>query len=89
MGRDTLLMVGNNELVLIQHVIKRGLVTDVGMKFLCMIYMFISWLFVYVGKWLIRNPLGSLGETSGSCLSGRDVIPWPLLVGVHGGAPSV
>ena len=25
----------------------------------------------------------------GSCFSGRDVIPWPLLVGVHGGAPSI
>jgi len=23
---------------------------------------------------------------SGSRFSGRDVIPWPLLVGVHGGA---
>jgi len=21
--------------------------------------------------------------------SGRDIIPWPLLVGVHGGAPSI
>ncbi|QCE01652.1 hypothetical protein DEO72_LG7g2951 [Vigna unguiculata] len=26
---------------------------------------------------------------SGLRFSGRDVIPWPLLVGVHGGAPSV
>jgi len=25
----------------------------------------------------------------GLCFSGRDVIPWPLLVGAHGGAPSV
>jgi len=33
--------------------------------------------------------LESLGEISGSCFSGRDVIPWPLLVGVHGGAPSI
>ncbi|QCE15024.1 hypothetical protein DEO72_LG11g2032 [Vigna unguiculata] len=29
------------------------------------------------------------GEISGSCFSGRDVIPWPLLVGVYGGAPSI
>jgi len=26
---------------------------------------------------------------SGSRFSGQDVIPWPMLVGVHGGAPSV
>jgi len=62
---------------------------DVGMKFLCMMYVFISWLFIYIGKWSVRNPLESLGEASGSCFSGRDVIPWPLLVGVYGGAPSV
>jgi len=35
------------------------------------------------------NCLGSLGETSDVALqwSGRN--SWPLLVGVHGGAPSV
>jgi len=49
----------------------------------------ISWLIIYVDKWSVRNPLESLGEASGSCFSGRDVIPWPLLVGVHSGAPSV
>jgi len=49
----------------------------------------ISWLIIYVGKWSVRNPLESLGEASRSCFSGRDVIPWPLLVGVHCGAPSV
>jgi len=48
---------------------------DVGMKFLCMVYVFISWLFIYVGKWSVRNPLESLGEASGSWFSGRDVIP--------------
>ncbi|QCE14879.1 hypothetical protein DEO72_LG11g1885 [Vigna unguiculata] len=37
----------------------------------------------------VCNSLESLGETSGLRFSGRDVIPWPLLVGVHGGAPSV
>jgi len=26
---------------------------------------------------------------SGSRFSGRDIIPWPLLVGDHGGAPSI
>ena len=62
---------------------------DVGMNFLCMVYMFISWLIISVGKWSVRNPLESLGGTSGSCFSGRDVIAWPLLVGVYGGAPSV
>ncbi|QCE03958.1 hypothetical protein DEO72_LG8g1990 [Vigna unguiculata] len=30
-----------------------------------------------------------LVRLSGARFSGRDVIPWPLLVGVHGGAPSV
>ena len=39
--------------------------------------------------WSVRKSLKSLGGTSGSCFSGRDVIPWPLLVGVHGGAPSI
>ncbi|QCD98321.1 hypothetical protein DEO72_LG6g3041 [Vigna unguiculata] len=32
---------------------------------------------------------GSDVRLSGLRFSGRDVIPWPLLVGVHGGAPSV
>jgi len=62
---------------------------DVCMKFLYMMYVFISWPFIYVGKWSVRNPLESLGGASGSCFNGRDVIPWPLLVGVYGGAPSV
>jgi len=39
--------------------------------------------------WSVRNSLESLCEISGSYFSGRDVIPWPLLVGVHGGAPSI
>jgi len=39
--------------------------------------------------WLVRKSLRSLGGISGSCFSGRDVISWPLLVGVHGGAPSI
>jgi len=39
--------------------------------------------------WSVRNSLESLCEISGSCFSGWDVIPWPLLVGVHGGAPSI
>jgi len=26
---------------------------------------------------------------SGSRFSGRDVIPWPVLVGDHGGGPSI
>jgi len=37
----------------------------------------------------VHKSLRSLGGVSRSCFSGRDVIPWPLLVGVHGGAPSV
>jgi len=35
---------------------------DVGMSFLCMMYVFISWMFIYAGKWSVRNPLESLGE---------------------------
>jgi len=50
----------------------------------------IAWLFVYIiGMESVRNSLKSLGGTLGSCFSGRDVIPWSLLVGVHGGAPSI
>jgi len=49
------------------------------------------YLFVWnvIGMLSVRKSLRSLGGISGSCFSGRDVIPWPLLVGVHGGAPSV
>jgi len=39
--------------------------------------------------WSVGNSLESLGEISRSCFSGRDVIPWPLLMGVHDGAPSI
>jgi len=42
-----------------------------------------------IGLWSMRNSLKSVDGISGSCFSGRDVIPWPLLVGVHGGAPSI
>ena len=51
-------------------------------------YLLLGCLYMF-GKWSVRNPLESLGETRGSCFSGRDVIPCPLLVGVHGGAPSI
>jgi len=42
-----------------------------------------------IGRWSVHKSLRSLGEISGSCFSGRDVISWSLLVGVHGGAPSI
>jgi len=42
-----------------------------------------------IGLWSVHNPLKSLSEILGSCFSGRDVISWPLLVGVHGGALSI
>jgi len=42
-----------------------------------------------IGPWSVRNSLKSLGGVSGSHFSGLDIIPWPLLVGVHGGAPSI
>jgi len=51
-------------------------------------YLLLGCLCMFV-VWLVRNSLKSLGGTSGSCFSGRDVIPWPLLVGVHGGVPSI
>jgi len=59
------------------------------MRFLCIISVTSAWLFVYVWYVSVCNSLQSLGGTSGSCFSGQDVIPWPLLVGVHGGAPSI
>jgi len=40
---------------------------------------------IMIGPWSVRNSLKSLGGVSGSCFSGRGVIPWPLLVGVYGG----
>jgi len=64
-----------------------NLVTDVDPRFECMIT--ITWLYEYIWYESLRNSLEFLGETSGSCFSGRDVIPWPLLVGVHGGAPFI
>ena len=36
----------------------------VGRKFLCMMCVCISWLFISVGKWSVRNPFESLGETN-------------------------
>ena len=63
------------------------LVIKVGMRVMCMINL--SWLIEYDWSVSVRNSLESLGEISGSCFRGRDVIPWPLLVDVHGGAPSI
>jgi len=44
---------------------------------------------IMIGPWLVHNSLKSLGGVSWSCFSGRDIIPWPLLEGVYGGAPSI
>jgi len=44
---------------------------------------------IMIGPWLMRNSSKYLGGVSRSRFSGRDVIPWPLLVGVPGGAPSI
>jgi len=44
---------------------------------------------IMIGPWLVRNSLKSPGGVLGSRFSGRDVISWPMLVGVHGGAPSI
>ena len=64
-----------------------NLVTNIDPRFECMII--VTWLYEYIWYESVRNSLEFLGETSGSCFSGRDVIPWPLLVSVHGGAPSI
>ena len=89
MRRNTLLMVGNNELVLIQHMINEGwLQMLVGDSYAWYVYPLLGCLYMF-SMWSVRNSLKPLGGTLGSCFSGRDVIPWPLLVGVHGGAPSI
>ena len=89
MGGCTLLMVGNNELVLIQHVINEGwLRMLVWSSYAWYMYLLLGCLYMF-GKWSVRNHLESLGETSWFCFSGRNIIPWPLLVGVHGGASSI
>ena len=49
----------------------------------------IAWLLNMFGMWPVRNSLKSIGGISGSCFSGRDVIAWPLLKDVHGGALSI
>jgi len=64
-----------------------NLVTDVDPRFECMIN--VSWLYEYIWYESVRNSLEFLGETSRSCFSGRDIISWPLLMGIHGGAPSI
>jgi len=47
-------------------------VTNVDVRFECMII--IIWLFECIWYVSVRNSLKSLGEVSGSCFSGRDVI---------------
>jgi len=64
-----------------------GLVIGIGRKFYAW-WVFFHYL-IMIGLWLVRNSLESLGEISGSCFSGRYVISWPLLVGIHGGALSI
>jgi len=62
---------------------------DVGMNLPCMVYVIISLLIYDCWSVSACNSLGSLGETSRAALqwSGRNSMV--LLVGVHGGAPSV
>jgi len=89
MRRNTLLMVGNNELVLIQLMINEGwlrmLVWD---SYAWYVYPLLGCLYMF-DTWSVRNSLKPLGGTSRSCFSGRNIILWPLLVDVHGGAPSI
>jgi len=79
---------GKDELLLTQH----GIWMRDGYKRLiwnwCVWWILRDWLNMY-SMWSIHNSLKSLGEISRSCFSGRDVIPWLLLMGVHGGAPSI
>ena len=65
----------------------KDLVIKVGMRVMCMINL--CWLIEYDWSVSVCNSLESLGEISGLCFSSRDVIPWSLLVGVHGGALSI
>jgi len=62
MRRNTLLMVGNNELVMIQHMRIEVLVVGVGMKFhgWCMWKLLVVYICWTVS---VRNSLESLGET--------------------------
>jgi len=39
--------------------------------------------------WLGRNSMSLEVRLHGGASISRNVIPWPLLVGVHGGAPSI
>jgi len=58
------------------------------MGYICVMNILLTCL-IMIGPWSVRISLKSLGGVSGSCFSGRDVIPWPLLVDVPGGAPSI
>jgi len=58
------------------------------MGYICVMNILLTCLIMF-GLWSVCNSLKSLGEVSRSCFSGREVIPWPLLVDVHGGAPSI
>jgi len=58
------------------------------MGYICVMNILLTCLIMF-GPWSVHNSLKSLGAVSGSCLSGRDVISWPLLVDVPGGAPSI
>jgi len=62
MRRNTLLMVGNNELVMIQHMRNRDLFMGFGLK--SYVQHMCKFLAVYV-CWSVsvHNSLGSLGET--------------------------
>jgi len=89
MRGSNLLVVGNNELVLIQPVINEGwLRMLVWGSYAWYLYLLLDWLYMF-SMWSVHNSLKSLGGTLRSCFSGRDVIPWPLLVGAHGGSPSI
>jgi len=72
----------------------------VGMNFTCEMNedwlqrlawnLYVWWVSLYclimIGLWSVRKSSKSLGEISGSCFNGWDIIPWPLLVEAHGGA---
>jgi len=54
-----------------------------------MILMFSYCCFINVGPCQHVVPWGLYVGPPGLRFNGRDVIPWPLLVGAHGGALSV
>ena len=64
------------------------LVIKFGMRLVCMMNTYFGWRNM-ICIWLERNSMSLWVRPHGGASVGRDVILWPLLVGVHGGASSI